>query len=88
MFPYCGQQVYLPGNIGKEITVWKTAYNQKRPYCDLNDAIAAVNYSIKNSVFDNEVYNIITVNSTVKGILDAVKEYVPHLQIKFVESKL
>lgn len=73
---------------GKEITVWKTAYNQKRPYCDLNDAIAAVNYSIKNSVFDNEVYNIITVNSTVKGILDAVKEYVPHLQIKFVESKI
>jgi len=76
------------GVTGREATVWKTAYNQKRPYCDLNDAIAAINYSIKNSVFDNEVYNIITVNSTVKGILDVVKKYVPHLQVKFVESKI
>ena len=78
----------LQAVMGEDVTVWKTAYNQKRPYCDLNDAIAAINYSINNSVFDNEIYNVVTINSTVKGILDVVKEYVPHLKIKFVESKI
>jgi nucleoside-diphosphate-sugar epimerase len=74
---------------GQEITVWKTAYEQKRPYCDLDDAIAAINFSTENKIFkDNEIYNIVTLNSTVKGIISIIKEYIPEIRIKYVESKI
>ncbi len=73
---------------GQEITVWKTAYNQKRPYCDLNDAISAINFSIEHKIFDNEIYNIVTINSTVEDIVKVIKYHIPHLKVKFVESRI
>lgn len=73
---------------GQEITVWKTAYKQKRPYCDLDDAISAFNHAISTKLFDNQIYNIVTINSTVEGIVNAIKKYVPGLKIKFVDSRI
>jgi nucleoside-diphosphate-sugar epimerase len=73
---------------GQEITVWKTAYKQKRPYCDLDDAISAFNYAISHKLFNRQVYNIVTINSTVEGIVNAIKKYTPGLQIKFVDSRI
>ncbi len=73
---------------GKEITVWKTAYHQKRPYCDLGDAISAINYAVNKRIFDREIYNIVTLNSTVYDIVNVIKQYVPDLKIRFVESRI
>jgi len=75
-------------SMGQDITVWKTALNQKRPYCGLNDCINAINYVIDKQVFDCQIYNIVTVNLTVKDILDAIKECIPHIGIKFVDSPI
>lgn len=72
----------------QSITVWKTAYNQKRPYCDLADCICAINHIITHNLFDNEIYNIVTVNVTVKDIIDTIKKYIPHLKISFVDSPI
>ncbi len=72
----------------QEITVWKTAYEQKRPYCDLDDAIGAINHIIKKTLFNNEIYNIVTINSTVKDILNIIRKYIPGIKIKFVESPI
>ncbi len=72
----------------QNITVWKTAYNQKRPYCDLADCISAINHVISNNLFDNEIYNIVTVNVTVKDIVDTIKKYVPSVKIAFVNSPI
>lgn len=73
---------------GEEITVWRTALNQVRPYCGLNDCINAVNYIVNNKIFDNQVYNIVSVNLTVKDILDAIKLYIPDIKIKYVDSPI
>lgn len=73
---------------GQEITVWKTALDQKRPYCALDDAISAINYVIENGIFDGEIYNIVTINETVKGILDVIGKFIPNTKIKFVESPI
>ncbi|HUU50993.1 MAG TPA: SDR family oxidoreductase [Nitrospinota bacterium] len=73
---------------GKDITVWKTALNQMRPYCGLNDCIKAINYIINNKIFDCQIYNIVTTNLTVKDILDAIKLYIPDIKIKFVDSPI
>lgn len=73
---------------GQSITVWKTALNQKRPYCDLDDAVAAFNYAVNSKVFDREVYNILTQNYTVQDIIKTIQTFVPGLQVSFVESRI
>ena len=74
--------------MGIPITVWKTAYDQKRPYLDLYDASKAIMFIIQNDVFDGRIYNILTSNSTVREITDMIKEFVPSLSIDFVENKI
>ena len=73
---------------GQKITVWKTALHQKRPYLDIDDCVGAINYVIENNVFDNEIYNIVTLNSTVDQILSALKEFIPDLDIAYVDSPI
>lgn len=72
----------------KSISVWKTALNQYRPYCDLRDAISAINYVIRNNIFDKEIYNIVTKNYTVKEVVDTISEFVPGVDIEFVDSRI
>jgi nucleoside-diphosphate-sugar epimerase len=73
---------------GMPITVWRTAFNQKRPYLSLSDAVAALRFIISENVFDNEVYNVLTVNSTVGEIVEAIREVVPDLEISYVDSRI
>ncbi len=70
------------------ITVWKTAYHQKRPYLDLVDAVNALIYILKNDLFDGEIYNILTQNCTVSEIVDMIKEEISDIQVNFVETKI
>jgi len=72
----------------QNITVWKTAYDQKRPYCDLIDCISAINHVINSNLFDNQIYNIVTINVTVKDIVDAFKKYIPSVKISYVNSPI
>ena len=72
----------------KPITVWKTAYEQQRPYLDINDAIKAFIFAIEKDIFNGEIYNIVTLNATVKEILDCIKKSVSNLSIEFVENEI
>ncbi len=80
---FCWQAV-----MRQPISVWSTAYDQKRPYLDLFDASRAISHIIKNDLFDGEIYNVLTHNSTVRDVVDTIREYVPDLEIKFVDSKI
>jgi nucleoside-diphosphate-sugar epimerase len=73
---------------GQAITVWKTALHQKRPYLDLNDAVRALNFIIETDRFDNQVYNVLTVNATVGEIVDSIKIFVPDSRIEFVDARV
>ena len=72
----------------QEITVWKTAYEQKRPYCDLDDAVSAINHVIQKNLFDNQIYNVLTTNLTVGEVLVNIKKFIPRIKIKFVDSPI
>ena len=72
--------------LGKPITVWRMALNQKRPYLDLRDAVRAIGFITKNRRFDNGIYNVLTVNATVGEIVDIIKSVVGDLQIEYVDS--
>jgi len=80
---FCWQAV-----MGQPITVWKTALNQKRPYLDLSDAVAAMRFVLEKQVFDNRIYNVLTDNMTVQAILDSIKIRIPKFDVEYVETKI
>ena len=74
--------------MGQPISVWSTAYDQKRPYLDLFDASRAISFIIENDIFDGRVYNVLTNNSTVREVVDVIREFVPDLEVSFVDNKI
>lgn len=80
---FCWQAV-----MGQPITVWRTAYNQRRPYLDLMDASNVFAFIIKNNLFDGGIYNVLTQNLTVKDIVDTIKDFIPSLEVTFVDNKI
>ncbi len=80
---FCWQAAF-----GKPITVWRTAYDQMRPYLEINDACNTIVEFIKKDIFDGEIYNILTVNATVRHIVELIQKYVPSLKVEFVDSPI
>lgn len=80
---FCWQAV-----MGQPITVWSTAYDQKRPYLDLVDAARAIAFIIRKDLFDGRIYNVLSHNATVRQVVDTIREFVPDLQVSFVDNKI
>ena len=80
---FCWQAV-----MGQPLTVWRTALDQKRPYLDLVDAVAALKFIMERDLFDRRVYNVVTTNSTVGDIVDVISGYVPDVSIQYVDSPI
>ncbi|HEX5888163.1 MAG TPA: SDR family oxidoreductase [Pyrinomonadaceae bacterium] len=74
--------------IGEPLTVWRTALDQKRPYLDLHDAVRALKFVVQQRLFDNQIYNVLTDNFTVRDIVDAIREHVPDLEVRLVDSRI
>ena len=74
--------------IGKPITVWRTAMNQNRPYLDITDMIRAVRLILDDNIYNNQTYNLVTVNTTVGKIIDIIKGRIPNLSINFVDNQI
>ena len=73
---------------GEPLTVWKTAWEQQRPYLDLSDAVRAIQHIIDTDMFDGETYNVVTRNFTVREVVEAIQQLIPNTQITFVDSKI
>ena len=74
--------------MGEPISVWSTAYDQKRPYLDLFDASRSIEFIIKNNLFDGRIYNILTENATVHQVADIIRESIPDLSVEFVDNRI
>jgi nucleoside-diphosphate-sugar epimerase len=80
---FCWQAV-----MGTPLTVWKTAYDQRRPYLDLSDAVAAIAFFIKRNRFDGRIYNVVTENASVRTVVERIKQFVPDLTVRFVDEAI
>lgn len=80
---FCWQAV-----TGQPITVWRTALNQVRPYLDLEDAVSALHFIIRESLFDRNIYNVLTTNSTVQDILDEIRAHIADITVEYVDTKI
>lgn len=74
--------------IGQPVTIWTTAFDQKRPYLCLTDALRAFEHSISLSTESNEIYNVLSENSTPRAICKIIEELSGKFEIKFVDSKI
>jgi UDP-glucose 4-epimerase len=74
--------------LGEPLSVWRTALDQKRPYLDLSDAVQAIRFIVATDLFDNQIYNVLTDNLSVRQITDAIKQYVPDLRVELVDSPI
>jgi nucleoside-diphosphate-sugar epimerase len=73
---------------GLPITVWRTALDQKRPYLHLIDAINAIQFILNKNLFDNQIYNVLTLNASVRQITDIINRYVHDINIQFVDTAI
>ena len=80
---FCWQATF-----GTPLTVWRTALDQKRPYLDLRDAVAAVAHIVERRLFDGRVYNVLTANHTVRDVVGAIRATVPDLQVELVDARI
>jgi len=80
---FCWQAV-----LGQPLTVWSTAYDQKRPYLDLIDASRAISHIIRKDIFFGSTFNVLTLNATVRQIVEVIREFVPDIQVSFVDSMI
>jgi len=80
---FCWQAV-----MGQPITVWRTALHQNRPYLELGDAVAAIKFIVQRRLYDCNLYNVLTVNTSVKGIVDIISSHIPDLEIEYVDTKI
>lgn len=80
---FCWQSV-----MGTPLTVWETALNQKRPYLGVSDAINALNFIIREDLFDCQIYNVVSSNNTVQDIIDEIKKSKPDVQIKLTKASI
>ena len=74
--------------MGEPLTVWETALDQKRPYLDILDASRAMEFIIQKRIFDGNIYNVLTLNSTVRNITDIIQDIIPTLKIELTKSKI
>jgi UDP-glucose 4-epimerase len=80
---FCWQAV-----LGHPLSIWETAFDQKRPYLDLSDACRAIIHIIKKELFNGELYNVLTVNATVRDIVSVIKETIPRVNLAFINSPI
>jgi Nucleoside-diphosphate-sugar epimerases len=80
---FCWQAV-----LGQPITVWTSAYDQKRPYLDLKDGVRAIRHILEQDLFNGEIYNVLTHNLTVRNVVDTIQESIPGLEIGFVDHSI
>jgi UDP-glucose 4-epimerase len=73
--------------MGQPITVWKTAMNQRRPYLELGDAIAALKFILGDRRISG-LFNVVTANSTVAEIVEIIRGHVPDLGVTLVDSPI
>ena len=73
--------------LNEKILVYKTAYKQYRPYLSLKDAFKVFKFCIDKNIFNNDIYNALSGNYTVKQIITMIKKYKKKTSIKLLKLK-
>lgn len=71
----------------EEISIWRTALKQIRPYLSLRDLGNAIELILDKKIFHGETYNLATAHYSVEEIVKIIEEFCPTaIKIKYVDS--
>ncbi len=70
------------------LTVWRTAYDQYRPYLALEDAVRAVKFIVDAKLYSSSVINVVSNNHTVREVVESIKEHLGSVDVNFVDNKI
>ena len=73
---------------GQPLTVWKTAWGQRRPYLALDDCLRAMQFIIEQDLFDGQIYNVLTDNFSMRQVVAAIQERIPDIAVNYVDSPI
>jgi UDP-glucose 4-epimerase len=80
---FCWQAV-----MGEPLSVWRTAFEQKRPYLGVTDACRAICHVIEKDLFDGRIYNVVSENVTVRHVVEQIRHLIPESRVDFVDSRI
>ena len=78
----------LNAALNQKIHVYKTAFNQFRPYLSIKDSFKIFKFCIEKDIYNNDVYNALSGNFTVKQIIQMIRKYKKKISVKFVKTKI
>ena len=74
--------------MNEKINVYKNAMDQYRPYLSIRDAFKVFKFCIEKNFFNNDIFNALSGNFTVRQILNKIKKYKKKINIKYVDTPL
>ena len=74
--------------LNEKINVYKNAMDQYRPYLSVRDTFKVFKFCIEKNFFNNDIFNALSGNFTVRQILNKIKKYKKKINIKYVDTPL
>ena len=74
--------------LNEKINVYKNAMDQYRPYLSVRDAFKVFKFCIEKNFFNNDIFNALSGNFTVRQILNKIKKYKNKINKKNVDTPL
>jgi nucleoside-diphosphate-sugar epimerase len=74
--------------LNEPLPIWKSMMNKPRPYLSLKDAFKVFKFTIENNFFNNQTFNILSENLTLKQVIRYFKRNKKNIKIKYENSKL
>lgn len=71
---------------GEPVTVWETAWDQRRPYLDVRDAARGISFVIARDLFRGGIYHWATQHASVREILNLIRMEKQSLRVIEVPS--
>ena len=81
-------KAFGPSILKVQIPIWNDAIDQFRPYLSLSDAVRVIQFIVAKNIFNQQTYNILTGNYTVRQILQIIKKNNYEIKIKRVKSPI
>lgn len=78
----------LKAVLNEPLPIWSNALDLYRPYLSLNDAMKTINFFINSNKFNNQIYNVLSLNCTVREILNIIKKEGYKIKIKKIRSPI
>ena len=75
--------------MGQPLTIWRTAWEQKRPYLSIEDCCRVIVFAIEHDLFAGDLFNVVTANYALCDIVGMIEKCLGReVEKKLVDSPI